>query len=86
MSVTHLTFTGVDAGRPICDRPRAEDDKGVHMVYAPLDNPEFRAKVCPHCLEAYVGSFDEDELAELGDDHWVVQARKADADRQKEMF
>jgi hypothetical protein len=82
----HLTFTGVHAGHPICDQARQPGDEGVHMVYAPLDNPEFRAKVCPECIKAYVGSFDAEELAGLPEDNWVKQAALKPNDNQQELF
>lgn len=72
----HLTMTGVYAGTPICGEVKEPHDEGVHMIYAPLDNPEFRAKVCPKCLAAYVDSFEEDELPEASD--WVKAARNGD--------
>lgn len=81
----HLTYTGIYAGHPICDQPRQPGDEGVHMVYAPLDSAEFRAKVCPECLKAYVGSFDAEELAGLPDDHWVKQAALTPS-TQQELF
>lgn len=73
MSV-HLTLTGAYAGSPICEMKFAEGDTGAHLIYAPLDDPEFRATVCPECLKAYVGSFDVDELKTMPNDHWVKQA------------
>ena len=69
----HLTMTGVFAGTPICGNARQPNDEGVHMIYAPLDNAKWRAKVCPDCLKAYVDSFEPEELAGLPDDHWVKQ-------------
>lgn len=79
MSKIHLTLTGVFAGVSICAQ-RAEGDEGVHMMFAPLDNAEFRAKVCPACLKEYVGSYTADELVALPADHWVRQAAEKPAD------
>lgn len=54
----HLTLTGVHAGYPICTM-RWEDRTGndVHAAYAPLDNPAFRATVCPACLMVCAESY-----------------------------
>jgi hypothetical protein len=70
----HLTMTGVYAGQPICSAVKEPHDEGIHMIYAPLDKPEFRSTVCPQCIAAYVDSFDEDELESAPD--WVKEAKK----------
>lgn len=79
----HLTLTGVYAGTPICGAIREPHDDGVHMIYAPLDNPEWRAQVCPDCLKAYIDSFEPEELAGLPDDHWVKQAALKPSSQQE---
>lgn len=79
MSKIHLTMTGVFAGVSICGQ-RAEGDEGVHYVYAPIDKPEFREKVCPECLKAHVESYTREELALLPADHWVRQAAEKPSD------
>lgn len=79
----HLTFSGVYAGQPVCGAVREGRDDGVHMIYAPLDNPEFRATVCPACLKAFVGSYEPEELAHLADDHWVKQAAMKPSNQQE---
>ena len=73
MSLLHLTFTGFQSGQPICGATREPGGKYAHMIYAPIDNPNYRATVCPECLKAYVGSFEPEELAGMSDDHWVKQ-------------
>lgn len=51
----HLTLTGYDAGRPLCDGNRealaAAGDTFLHAVYAPIHR--IRADVCPDCLEVW---------------------------------
>ena len=68
----HLTETGFHAGRPLCGVAREDATEKVHAVYSPLNNPSFRAQVCPDCLrvwalEAYE---DGDEMPE-----WVQEMR-----------
>lgn len=82
-AVLHLTFTGVYAGEPICGAQRHEGDQAVHMIYAPLDKPEFRATVCPNCLKAYIDSFEAEEIAAMPDDHWVKQEAMKYTDGQQ---
>lgn len=82
----HLTMTGIYAGQTICGALREGRDDGVHMIYAPLDKPEFRATVCPACLKAFVSSYEPEELAHLAHDHWVRQAAEKPADTQGELL
>jgi hypothetical protein len=49
----HLTETGYHAGRRLCLTDRNDGARNVHAAYAPLDNPEFRANLCPHCLKVW---------------------------------
>jgi hypothetical protein len=79
MSKVHLTMTGVFAGVSICGE-RADGDEGVHYIYAPIDKPEFREKVCPQCLKAHVDSYTHEELAHLPVDHWVRQMAEKPSD------
>jgi hypothetical protein len=80
----HLTMTGVFAGVSICGE-RADGDEGVHYIYAPIDKPEFRDKVCPKCLKAHVGSYLPEELAHLPADHWVRLAAEKPTGGQQEL-
>ena len=70
----HLTETGYHAGRRLCLTDRNDDAQNVHAAYAPLNNREFRAKVCPDCLRVWVSEAYDD-----GDDmpDWVEDAREA---------
>lgn len=85
MSV-HLTMTGVYAGQPVCGAVREGQDDGVHLIYAPLDRPEFRATVCLACLKAFVNSYEPEELAHLAPDHWVRLAAEKPADTQGKLL
>lgn len=66
----HLTETGFHAGRRFCTS--CDEGRNVHGAYAPLDNPEFRAQVCPDCLKVWAT-----EAYEGGDDmpDWVREMR-----------
>lgn len=61
--MVHLTFTGFDAGKLLCNIPRNEHEQTlVHAVYAPLDKPEFRANCCQECLKVWAQyAYDEGE-------------------------
>lgn len=83
MSTVHLTMTGVFAGVSICG-VKAEGDTGVHYAYAPIDNPQFRATVCPHCLREHVGSFTEEELKSAPE--WVREMAAGDSAKQQNLF
>lgn len=69
----HLSETGLHAGRRLC---LAKDGESIHAMYAPLQNPDFRATVCPACLGiwAYEAYDDGDDMPE-----YIVKARKIDA-------
>lgn len=72
MSLKHLSETGLHAGRRFC---LSKDGESVHGMYAPLDNPEFRATCCPACLKVWaIEAYDD------GDDtpDWVSEIRAAD--------
>lgn len=68
----HLTETGFHAGRRFCMSNRSDGAQSVHGMYAPLDNPEFRAKCCPDCLKVWALEAYDD-----GDDmpQWVSDIR-----------
>lgn len=83
MSTVHLTMTGVFAGVSICG-VKAEGDTGVHYAYAPIDNAEFRATVCPQCLMAHVESFTADEMKDAPD--WVKEMAAGDSAKQQNLF
>ena len=59
----HLTFTGVQAGRPFCgiDRDANPDARFAHFVYAPVDLPAYRADICRDCLRAVLSTYDPGE-------------------------
>lgn len=65
MTIVHLTLTGPDAGRPLCDCNKQEalerGEEFYHFVYAPksvLDSPD----LCPRCKEVlYSPEDDSDE-------------------------
>ncbi len=76
-------MTGVFAGVSICG-VKADGDAGVHYAYAPIDNPEFRAKVCPHCLMAHVESFTAEELKTAP--AWVQEMAAGDSAKQQALF
>ncbi len=66
--MTHLTETGVHAGRPICGcdyRTRhAAGDTFNHYGYGP--KPEAIADLCPDCKEELDAAFaEEDDSADL---------------------
>lgn len=60
----HLSETGANAGRRLCGAPRVDDNRSVHAMYAPLQNPTFLASVCRECLKIWaVEAYDEgDEI------------------------
>lgn len=60
----HLSETGANAGRRLCGAPRADDNRSVHAIYAPLQNPTFLASVCHECLKIWAAeAYDEgDEI------------------------
>lgn len=62
----HLTLTGEQAGRPLCDVDKeAASERGetfAHALYFPLDNPSAAATVCPTCRQVW-----EDDESETDD-------------------
>lgn len=70
MSVVHLSETGLNAGRRFCF---STADTSVHGMYAPLENPVFRAKCCLKCLVVWAieGYEDDDEMPQ-----WVKLMRE----------
>jgi len=59
----HLTHTGYSAGALLCGKPRDEDGKYWHAVYAPLHDEARRSEVCPDCLREYANAAYDDEDA-----------------------
>lgn len=58
----HLSETGANAGRRFCGAPRADDNRSVHAIYAPLQNPTFLASVCRECLKIWaVEAYDDSD-------------------------
>lgn len=68
----HLTYTGPNAGRILCEAPRESNGEYAHATYCPLDNPAFRAKVCPECLKTWAlyAYDDQDDMPD-----WVRELR-----------
>lgn len=68
----HLTFVGYAAGKLLCGKQRAPTDNCQHAMLAPVNNPEFRSKVCDSCLREYAGNAydDGDEMPD-----WVSELR-----------
>lgn len=55
----HLSETGLNAGRRFC---LATDGESVHGIYAPLQNPVFRANCCAKCLKVWANeAYDQDD-------------------------
>lgn len=68
----HLTYTGFDAGKLLCDGPRLPEGEYAHATYAPLHLEEYRAKCCPQCLKVFADYAynDGDEMPA-----WVAELR-----------
>lgn len=65
----HLSETGYYAGRRFC---LAKGGESVHAIYAPLNNDQYRAKVCPDCLHVWANeAYDPDDCKPW----WVVDIR-----------
>jgi len=68
--VKHLTYTGFDAGRPLCGAPR--DLAGVyeHAVYARMDTRERINSFCSGCLATWLSyAYDGEDLPD-----WPISA------------
>ena len=60
--MTHLTYTGPSAGQTLCGATREASGQYAHATYCPLDNPDYRVKVCPECLKTWaVYAYDDDD-------------------------
>lgn len=71
--VVHLSETGQHAGRRFCGAARDDGNRSVHAMYAPLQNPEFRASVCKACLTAWaLEAYDDGENMPA----YIVEARQ----------
>ena len=77
----HLSETGLHAGRGFCGASREDGSRSVHAMYAPLQSPEFRGKVCEACLTAWAleayseGEPMPDYIAEVRHKHKATCAR-----------
>lgn len=72
----HLTEQGSQAGRKLCFDAKVQyhDSGRVHAAYAPLNNPEFRAKCCPRCLMVWATeAYDDEDSNDMP--LWVKLAR-----------
>ena len=50
--ITHLTYTGYNAGTTLCDSPRNNIDRYVHAVYShQLDRKKFT--ICKKCQKIW---------------------------------
>lgn len=49
--MTHLTDTGIDAGKVICRAPKTPDNQYLHWVYVDdvEQRPQFYQPLCPAC-------------------------------------
>jgi hypothetical protein len=72
----HLSETGYNAGRRLCGSTSGES---VHAMYAPLNNPEWRATVCASCMKTWA-----DEAYEGGDEMplYIQEWRNADIETE----
>lgn len=50
---THLTYTGFNAGLPICGAAREVGGEYQHAAYAKLDTKERRETFCTACLATW---------------------------------
>jgi hypothetical protein len=50
---THLTYTGSNAGRPICGNPREAGGSYLHAALAKLETQEQREPICKACLSTW---------------------------------
>lgn len=81
--VIHLSETGLRAGHRFCGAARDGASRSVHAMYAPLQNPEFRATVCDACLTTWaIEAYDDGEtmpdyIAEARQKHKAISAREA---------
>lgn len=78
----HLTLTGIYAGTILCGASRVGADT-AHAAWSPLDNPDFRAKVCPQCLQEWAECAYEDGD---GIPDWIIRLRQGDKDKQLDLF
>lgn len=59
----HLTYTGFDAGKPLCGAPRNSSGSYEHAVYARLDSRERINGFCKSCLATWLAyAFDGEPL------------------------
>ena len=61
----HLTFEGFNVGQTYCGTSRTVEGEYHHANVTALAKPEYRAKVCSHCLTEY----DLTESTDI-DDFW----------------
>ena len=58
---THLTITGYDAGRPLCDVNKVEalarGEQFLHAIYAPIDK---LTALCSKCKAEWDAAADDD--------------------------
>ncbi len=57
----HLTMTGPYAGQSFCGTEKPGDEFNHANVKA-LEKSEYRAKVCPQCLDIWDGDDADDDL------------------------